>query len=201
MSTEYWDTRYAKTDQMWSGEPNATLVRETADLPPGTALDVGCGEGADAIWLARRGWNVTAVDVSQVALDRAAELAAGVEVRWLRLDLATSFPDGTFDLVSAHFLHSEVELPREEILRAAASAVAPGGVLLIVGHAGFPPGEHGHHHEMGFPTPAEVLAGLDLPDGQWEPLLSAEHERVQVMPDGHEGKHTDNTLKIRRLPR
>ncbi|MDX6349032.1 MAG: hypothetical protein QOF84_3822, partial [Streptomyces sp.] len=92
----YWDDRYAQNQRMWSGAPNAALVREVSDLAPGTALDLGCGEGGDAIWLARRGWRVTATDISGIALDRAAghAAAAGVADRidWQRHDLAESFP-------------------------------------------------------------------------------------------------------------
>ncbi|WP_250904938.1 cyclopropane-fatty-acyl-phospholipid synthase family protein [Nonomuraea sp. NEAU-A123] len=201
--TELWDARYREGDQIWSGDPNVILVREAADLEPGRALDLGCGEGADAVWLARRGWRVTAVDISGVALERAARHAVreGVAERidWQRHDLATSFPDGVFDLVSAQFLHSHGDLPREEVLRTAAAAVAPGGVLLVVGHAGFPPWEHDHHHDLRFPTPDEVLEALELEEGQWEVLLSGEHERTQVGPDGQQVVRTDNALKVRRV--
>ncbi|MDL4822010.1 class I SAM-dependent methyltransferase [Actinomadura opuntiae] len=207
---QFWDARYSESERIWSGDPNTVLVREASDLPPGTALDLGAGEGADAIWLARRGWRVTAVDISQVALDRAARHAAdagvGDRIDWQRHDLAASFPDGEYDLVSAHFLHSPRDMPREEILRSAAAAVAPGGILLIVGHAGLPPWEeHDHgdddpHHDMHLPTPDEVLESLRLPDGKWEVLLSGEHERVQTGPDGRSHTRIDNALKLRRLP-
>ncbi|MEU8269306.1 class I SAM-dependent methyltransferase [Sphaerisporangium sp. NPDC049002] len=202
---EFWDDRYSQSDQIWSGNPNTVLVREVTGMEPGRALDLGCGEGADAIWLAQRGWHVTAVDISQVALDRAARHAAEADadaagrVDWQRHDLASSFPAGVFDLVSAHFLHSHGDLPREKILRTAASAIAPGGVLLVVGHAGFPAWEHGHDPDTHFPTPEEVLESLDLRDGEWEVLLTDEHERIQNDPEGRPTTRTDNTLKIRRL--
>ncbi|HUR04794.1 MAG TPA: class I SAM-dependent methyltransferase [Nonomuraea sp.] len=203
--TELWDARYREGDQIWSGNPNVILVREATDLEPGRALDLGCGEGADAVWLARRGWRVTAVDISGVALERAGRHAAqeGVAERidWQRHDLATSFPDGVFDLVSAQFLHSHGDLPREEILRRAAAAVAPGGVLLVVGHGGFPPWEHDHHHDLRFPTPDEVLEALELEEGQWEVLLREEHERSQNGPDGQPIVRTDNAVKVRRVSR
>ncbi|MFB4290027.1 FAD-dependent oxidoreductase [Nonomuraea sp. ATR24] len=199
---EFWDARYSESDRVWSGNPNDILVREAADLPPGTALDLGCGEGADAIWLAGRGWRVTAVDVSGVALERAARQAAeaGVadRVDWQRHDLGRSFPEGVYDLVSAHFLHSYAELPRERVLRRAAEAVAPGGVLLIVGHAGFPSWEENPHPDVHFPTPQEVLRSLELRDGAWQVELAEEHERVQTRPDGTPGTRTDNVLRLRR---
>ncbi|MEU2680724.1 class I SAM-dependent methyltransferase [Streptomyces sp. NPDC007107] len=201
---EMWDDRYRESDRIWSGNPNVVLVREVEDLKPGHALDLGCGEGADAVWLARTGWQVTATDISRVALERAAVHAAeaGVadRVDWQWHDLGASFPEGEYDLVSAQFLHSMGDLPREEILRRAAGAVAPGGVLLIVGHAGFPSWEH-DHADMELPTTDEVLASLELPEGEWEVLLSEEHERIQNDPDGNPTTRTDNALKVRRTAR
>ncbi|QNA76984.1 class I SAM-dependent methyltransferase [Streptomyces sp. So13.3] len=200
---EFWDARYGSSDRIWSGNPNAALVRETAGLTPGSALDLGCGEGADALWLAQQNWKVTAVDISRKALERGAEhaAAAGVADRidWQRCDLAVSFPTGAFDLVSAHFLHSPVTMPREQILRSAAAAVAPGGVLLVVGHAGSPSWVADKGHAPHFPTSEEVFAGLDLPAGQWEVLLADVHESGMTGPDGQPATRTDNTLKLRRL--
>jgi SAM-dependent methyltransferase len=201
---EMWNARYAESAQIWSGRPNVVLVEEVQDLTPGRALDLGCGEGADAIWLAQQGWQVTAIDISSVALERAAKHASvagvGDQIDWRQHELGKSFPDGTFDLVSAQFLHSMGNLPREEILRTAADAVAPGGILLIEGHLGFPSWEHAHHPEIKFPTPADVIADLKLTDGQWEILVSREHEREQAAPDGRLMTRTDCTVKVRRLP-
>jgi 2-polyprenyl-3-methyl-5-hydroxy-6-metoxy-1,4-benzoquinol methylase len=163
---EFWEDFYSG-ERRWSGKPNAALVGEVSDLQPGTALDLGCGEGGDAIWLAAQGWKVTGADISQAALDIAARHAAeaGVEVTWERHDLAVSQPAGSFDLVTTSFLHSKVELPRGQILRSAAEAVAPGGTLLIIGHA--PSAEH-HHEDL--PGPDEVVAELAL---DWQ-LVTAE---------------------------
>ncbi|MER6389286.1 SAM-dependent methyltransferase [Streptomyces sp. NPDC059382] len=201
---EFWDGRYRESDRIWSGEANAALVREAGDLAPGLALDLGCGEGGDAVWLARRGWRVTATDISGVALERAASHAAdagvGDRVEWQRHDFAHSFPAGAYDLVSACFLHSYGEFPRERILRRAAAAVAPGGVLLIVGHAGWAPWQEPPVEGVRFPTPAEVVADLELPDGAWEVLLAEEYERAQNRPDGRPGTRLDNAVKVRRLP-
>jgi len=162
----FWEEHYGRQERVWSGRPNPVLVDVIGGLRQGTALDLGCGEGGDAIWLARRGWRVTAVDLSATALDRASEdaTAAGVADRidFRQHDLALDFPSGAFDLVSAQYLHSPVAFPREEVLRAATRAVAPGGLLLVVGHAGFPPwAGHDHDVEVHFPTPREVLDGLD----------------------------------------
>ncbi|NEA29543.1 class I SAM-dependent methyltransferase, partial [Actinomadura bangladeshensis] len=204
-NAEFWEARYAEHDHVWSGNPNAVLVKEITGLEPGTALDLGCGEGADAIWLARRGWRVTGTDISRTALERAARHAAdaGVagRVDWRRHDLAESFPEGAYDLVTAMFLHSlDPAMPRAAILRQAAAAVAPGGVLLVAGHAGPPPWDPGAHPHVHLPTADEVLASLGLPDGAWEVLLSAENERLQTAPDGTTMTRVDNALKIRRRP-
>ncbi|MFD3806300.1 class I SAM-dependent methyltransferase [Streptomyces sp. NPDC058619] len=200
---QYWDGRYGESDRIWSGDANAALVRETSELPPGRALDLGCGEGGDAIWLARRGWRVTGTDISGVALERAAghavEAGVGDLVEWQRHDLAESFPAGEFDLVSACFLHTYGDFPRERILRTAAAAVAPGGTLLIVGHGGWASWQKNLHPEVHFPTPGEVVEQLELPEGDWEVLVAEEHERVQAQPDGTPGTRTDNAVKVRRL--
>jgi 2-polyprenyl-3-methyl-5-hydroxy-6-metoxy-1,4-benzoquinol methylase len=129
-----WDERYSTADQMWSGNPNPHLMATAAQLTPGTALDVGSGEGADAIWLASHGWHVTAVDISVVALERAARHAgsAGAEVAarisWQQADVLTWMPPaGQFDLVSAQFM----QLPRpelESLHRRLAAAVRPGEI-------------------------------------------------------------------------
>ncbi|MEU6737430.1 class I SAM-dependent methyltransferase [Streptomyces physcomitrii] len=200
---ELWDSRYAGSTRVWSGLPNHALVRETEQLAPGRALDLGCGEGADAIWLARRGWQVTAADVSRVALDRgaahAAEQGVADRIDWQRHDLGHSFPAGGYDLISAHFLHTYGALRREEALRRAVDCVAPGGILLVVGHAGWPRWAEDPDPEVYFPTPEDVLAELRLPAGAWEVLVSETYERPAARPDGVMDTREDTTLKVRRL--
>jgi SAM-dependent methyltransferase len=182
----FWEDFYGG-ERRWSGQPNASLVEEISELEPGTALDLGCGEGGDAIWLAAHGWTVTAADISQTALDVAARHAAeaGVTVTWERHDLAVSQPAGSFDLVTTSFLHSKVELPRARILRAAAEAVARGGTLLVIGHA--PSAEHRHHEDL--PGPDEVIAELALPEADWQLLTNTLRER---------GSHVDTVVRFRR---
>jgi SAM-dependent methyltransferase len=200
---ESWDARYRERERVWSGRPNAALVREVSALTPGRALDLGCGEGADVIWLARRGWQVVGTDISRVALERAAEhaAAAGVAERtsFRHHDLSESFPEGSYDLVTAFFLHSRGNVSREGILRSAAAAVAPGGVLLVVGHA--EAGPCGPPADVVLPTPQETLAELALPDGAWEVLRSEEHDDPG---HGHGGEQPatrrNNTVMVRRLP-
>ena len=139
-SREFWDERYRSAERLWSGEPNAQLVAQTAGLTPGDALDVGCGEGADAIWLASQGWTVTAADISAVALDRAAAHAAergdeiACRISWRQADLFTWDPGSQhYDLVSAQFMYlPEAEL--RSLHQRLAAAVRPGGTLLLVLH-------------------------------------------------------------------
>jgi SAM-dependent methyltransferase len=202
---EFWESFYGRDSRVWSGEPNPDLVRETADLPVGTALDLGCGEGADVVWLAEHGWTVTGVDISRTALDRAARHAqhAGVgdRVRWEQHDLGASFPEGRYDLVSAQFLHAPVELPREQILRRAVEAVAPGGVLLIVGHTGHLLWDDPDRSGPCFPTSEEVLRALDLPQDRWQVLTDRTRQHSSTGPDGQPRSRVDNTLTLCRLDR
>jgi SAM-dependent methyltransferase len=191
---EFWEQFYAERDQVWSGRPNTVLVEEVGDLAPGTALDLGCGEGADAIWLAERGWRVTAADISQAALDRAAGHAAAAgladRITWERHDFARSVPAGPFDLVSAHFLHSPVDDPRDPALPAAASTVGPGGTLLVVSHEALP-----WHPEMEFPTPTEVLESLGIDPSEWIVERLESRPRRAKRPDGDV---SDSVVRLRR---
>jgi SAM-dependent methyltransferase len=200
---QFWEEFYGERDQVWSGKANPLLVREVASLTPGTALDLGCGEGGDAIWLAQQGWQVTAVDVSETVLKRAAGHAAeaGVEgIIWQCHNLAASFPEGRYDLVSAQFFHSPVEShgEREKALRQAAEAVAPGGTLLIVGHAGWPTWMEEPPHDVHFPTTTEVLEALTLPEGEWTVELEELVARDHPGPEGQPGTRSDNVLRVRR---
>jgi SAM-dependent methyltransferase len=202
-AARFWDGLYGERDQVWSGEPNAMLVHEVEALAPGSALELGCGEGGDAIWLATRGWRVTAVDVSQVALDRAARaaIAAGVHERieWRRVDLTAGFPEGRFDLVTASFLHAPIEFPRDAVLRRAAQAVAPGGTLLLIGHTSPPPWSRHHDHDGAHDLPAatDVVASLGL-DDEWEVVVCEDRSRDATGPDGQHATLLDSVVRVRR---
>jgi SAM-dependent methyltransferase len=199
---EHWEEHYGERDRVWSGRVNVRLTEVASTLEPGHALDLGCGEGADAWWLAERGWSVVAVDISDTALQRAAAEADAQgltdRIEFAQHDLSDSFPDGTFDLISAQFLHSMIPFDRPRVLKQAADAVRPGGVLLIVDHAGPPPwaSKLAHHHE--FPSAEEVLASLDLDDGEWERVRVEAAERQATGPDGQTGTLIDNVIVLRR---
>ena len=200
----FWDERYRSAPSLWSGEPNPQLVLEAADLVAGRALDVGCGEGADAIWLAERGWDVTAVDLSSVALARGAaratELGAQVadRIAWLHVDVTDWAPDaGRYDLVSMQFMH----LPgseREQLLRRLAVAVAPGGTFLVVGH---------HPSDLKTTvrrpsTPGLLFTADDaarpLAAGEWRILVSTARPRQTMDADGQPATVHDTVLKAQR---
>ncbi len=200
-SRAFWDERYGSAEKVWSGNPNPHLVACAADLAPGSALDVGCGEGADAIWLASLGWTVTAMDVSPIALERAARFAqaAGAEIAarisWEEADIFTWDPaPRQFDLVTSQFMH----LPsarRASFHGRMAAAVRAGGTLLIVGH---------HiadtHHAAGrtdiypdvFFSGEEIAATLDPAD--WEQITADSPERPGATAAGKMAIHTRDAL-------
>jgi SAM-dependent methyltransferase len=135
VDAEAWDERYAASELVWSREPNQFVAAELADLPPGTAVDLAAGEGRNAIWLASRGWSATAVDFSQVALDKGARLAgqAGIDVTWVCADATTWQAPEPVDLVVVAYLQLPAE-DRRRAVRGAGRMLAPGGTLLLVAH-------------------------------------------------------------------
>ena len=204
-SEGFWDERYRSRETLWSGNVNPQLVAEADGLAPGRALDAGCGEGADAIWLAERGWHVDAVDVSPVALERGAAFAraTGAEVaeriNWRHEDLKSWVPEEiAYDLVSAQFfLHMPTEL-RQVVFRALAAAVAPGGSVLVVGHhpADLPAGHAASTHPELFFTAPDIAALLD--PRHWDILVSETRERSATHADGHPATVHDTVLRARR---
>jgi SAM-dependent methyltransferase len=187
----FWNERYRSSQRVWSGNPNPQLVAEAADISPGRALDVGCGEGADAIWLARKGWAVVATDISSVAIERGeqhardTDPAASARIEWRQADLLTQPPEpGSFDLVSVQFMQLPPE-PRTRLFSALAASVRAGGTLLIVGH-------HPSDLTTGVPRPpmpelfysSDEIAGLL--DGSWTVEASEARPRQASTPEGVE---------------
>lgn len=204
LRNDEWEERYAAEERRWSGRVNSTMADVVSGFPPGTALDVGSGEGGDAVWLADQGWHVTGVDVSATAVERATALAEarGVDARFRVTDGAASVP-GQFDLVLASFLHSpEPDFPRIRLLREAAERVGPGGRLLVLSHATAPSWAHGTHEHEHLPamrTPEEELALLDLDERMWVPELVEIRRREATAPDGGPAHHNDGVLLLRRI--
>src|SRR5262245_5324790 len=183
---EDWNRRHGEAGQLFGVDPNRFLVAEVDGLPPGRALDLACGAGRNAVWLAERGWTVTAVDFSDVAIATARLLAAerGVEIEWLVADLGEWQPPArAFDLVVVLYLHLPGE-ERGQIMRSAAGAVASGGTLLVVGHhsANIAEGTGGPRDPRVLFTPEDVAAeldGLELEKAE-RVLRSVEGERDAV---------------------
>lgn len=194
MDADFWDTRYRESSRVWSGKPNTHLVAETADLRPGRVLDAGCGEGADAVWLARHGWDVDAVDFSPEALRRASRNArqAGLDSRvtWMQRDLTGWSPTKEYDLVSAQFLHLE-PAEREVALQSLSSALRVGGTFLVVGHhrddAAGPSGKKRRARVL-FDS-QDIAHALDQPD--W--IVEISGVRQRTAEDGI--VHTDTVFR------
>jgi SAM-dependent methyltransferase len=192
LKQEFWEALYQRDDQIWSGNVNVNLRTEVEGLKPGHALDLGCGEGGDAIWLAKQGWTVDGADISTVALARAeaAGQEADVPVRWLHRDILNWQPEETYDLISSQYMHLPPDL-RRDVFTAAAAAIRPGGSLLVVGHSpkamrefdGQKPPE-----ELYF-EPEEITTYLGDP---WKWLV----ETCETRGEGH---HTDAVYRAKRL--
>lgn len=194
----FWDEKYSADEQLWSGAPNPHLTTIAASLEPGSALDVGSGEGADAIWLGKNGWRVRGLDISPVALTKAADhaRAAGVEavVEWQRTDLLEwTSPGPSYDLISSQFIH----LPRESntrLLKELAASVRRGGSLIVVGHHPDDPrhsAESALFEDIRF-TAEQVLASVGVKD--WKPVVIDRVEREWLDREGHRAIAVDAVL-------
>jgi SAM-dependent methyltransferase len=198
MNRAEWDRRYAGSDLLWTERPNRFLVAEIADLAPGRALDLACGEGRNAVWLTELGWRVTGVDFSEVAVEKAHRLAAlrGVEVDWVVEDLLRyPFPTATCDLVIMLYL----QLPaaeRAQVIRAAAAALAPGGTFLLVAHdrRNLEDGYGGPRDPTVLYTAEDVVADL----GDFEIERAGIVERPVETPEGDQAIALDTLVRARR---
>lgn len=194
MDQEFWDRKYRDGDRIWGNLPNPILTREMAEVTPGRALDVGCGEGADARWLADNGWTVVATDISPVALERAAALGDSDAIEWVKVDaVAEPFEPSSFDLVSLQYF-PVFRSPDNRGVRALIDSVAPGGTLLVVGHAltgekwdQFDPADFCQPHDF-----AELLGD------DWTVDLDETRRRTNAPPEGSHHTH-DTVMRAKRL--
>ena len=208
-SPDGWEARYASA-QVWSGHVNDAVAAIAGTLPVGCALDLGCGEGGDAIWLAEHGWQVTAVDVSKTAVARGAQQLAttGVpadRVKWLARDATTWEPEPGvhFDLVTSSFFYLPDAGQRTEVLRRAARWVGPGGHLLMVTHASAPPWSNlaAHDHaDHTFPSAAEEVASLGLDENRWRIDMADVRPREATGPEGQRAVLEDVVVLAVRQP-
>lgn len=200
---DFWETRYADSERIWSGRVNPTMSSLVADLPAGRALDLGCGEGADVLWLAARGWQAMGLDISTTAVARGQaqaemrDLGVG-SAEFLSADLPEGMPEGPFDLISASFLQSPVALDRQRILQAAADRVVVGGHLMLVSHATAPPWSTHRHGPDEMPTLDGDLAAL-VPRDAWEVQVGELRERVAEGPHGEVATLEDLVILAKRL--
>jgi SAM-dependent methyltransferase len=212
---DYWDQHWGETSSATDDmPPNPYLIHETSELPPGTALDAGCGTGTEAIWLATQGWQVTAADISADALARAARKAAenGQSVSWIEADLTAWEPGRQFDLVTTNYAHPA--MPQLAFYDRVSDWVAPGGTLLIVGHRHAASAGHGHGHGHGHersheneqqPPPAEASVTLNditarLDTTAWQIDTAEEHARTLIAPGGQSVSLQDVVVRATRRP-
>ncbi|WP_103352313.1 bifunctional 2-polyprenyl-6-hydroxyphenol methylase/3-demethylubiquinol 3-O-methyltransferase UbiG [Amycolatopsis sp. CA-128772] len=196
-AARFWDGHHAAHLTDGEPRPNVRLAEVAARLIPGRALALGSGPGGDALWPARRGWHVTAADISAVALAhlarRARALGLGGRITGARHDLSATFPAGSFDLVSAHYLHTSFPLPRDAVLRQAAQALSPGGRLLVVEHGSVAPWSW--HQD---PAAVPALAAPPLDPARWTVERADALPRRATGPGGRTAEVVDHLLLIRR---
>ncbi|QZY28535.1 class I SAM-dependent methyltransferase [Nocardioides coralli] len=201
MDAQAWDERYAASDLVWSAEPNRFVAAECADLSPGRAVDLAAGEGRNAIWLARRGWDVTAVDFSQVGLDKGRRLAGDTRVDWVRGDATTWRPGAPVDLVVLAYLQLPADT-RRAAHRNGFTALAPGGTMLVVAHdsTNLTEGTGGPQDASVLMTAEDVLA--DLADLDPEVVRAERVSRLVAPGDDHRGEAArtawDCLVRVRR---
>ncbi|MDJ0466919.1 class I SAM-dependent methyltransferase [Streptomyces sp. H27-C3] len=193
---------YAARPAAGGPQSNTRLTETVTGLPPGDALDLGCGNGGDALWLAGQGWHVTAVDISAVAVERLAALARshglGDRAITVRHDVHKSLPPGGFDLICAHYLYSPFDLDRATVLPSAAHALRPDVRLLVVDHGLAAPWSWNQDPDTRYPSPREVAAGIGLDSATWEVERADAPRRIATGPGGRTAEITDHVLLVRR---
>lgn len=198
-SEQFWEERYRSMTRQPTGLPTAKLVEHTSDLQPGKSLDIGCSRGDDVLWLVRRGWLALGADISmtavQTATSRAKDAGLADRARFERHDLAQTFPQGEFDLVTALYFQSPIEFPRAEVLRKGAAAVVKGGHFLLVEHATAAPWSY--QGSTPFSTVEETYASLQL-DATWQTLWMGAPQREAKGPNGEVADVLDNVIFLRR---
>jgi SAM-dependent methyltransferase len=201
-AVDFWEILYKKKSPKSDGRPSAVLERFLTDREQGKALELGCAKGDDAIWLAKNGWQVTAVDISKTALGYAEANARNHSVSdridFQQHDLSVSFPDIRCDLVTAMFLQTPLDFPRTKVLKKAAHSLNPGGLLLIVAHGSRAPWSWAKADKV-YPTARDSLCELDLKSDEWEELHVGEEERMANGPDNQKANVTDAIIFLKRL--
>ncbi|MGV3525410.1 MAG: class I SAM-dependent methyltransferase [Candidatus Sericytochromatia bacterium] len=198
---DFWEQRYAESVSRTRGKAGKFLQQYVAPLPAQRVLELGCSTGDDSLWLAEQGWRVTALDISEHAVQTAQRLAqeAGLAERiaFQACDLALHLPEGEFELVCALYFQSPFDFPRASILQRAAQCLVPGGHLLVVSHASGPPWGPQPGHEHVFPTLESELRDLGLHESDWQIEAQLQTRRVKG-PEGQEADVADNLIFARR---
>lgn len=196
---DFWDDLYRGANYQTRGLPSAMLERFATDRTQGRALDLGCAKGDDAVWLAQQGWDVVAVDIAQAALDiataNAAERGVSDRISFARHDLASSFPNGRFDLISAMFLQTPFDFPKRQVFARAYDQLASGGILLIVTHGSSAPWSW-NKEENRYPTPEEDLVELGFVPSDNEVAFVDAVRRAAHGPNGQTAQVLDNVVAL-----
>lgn len=201
-SADFWEDHYTAEPAPAQPRPNVRLTELVTTMPAGVALDLGCGNGGDAFWLASRGWSVTAVDISASAVEQLDNLAhthgLNDQISAARYDLQKSFPPGAFHLVNVHYLHTPFRLDKVRVLRSAARALLPGGHLLVVDHGSTAPWSWNQDPAAIYPHPLEIHAEMNVDPIVWTVERAEAAIRIATGPDGQTAQVTDHVLLIRR---
>jgi SAM-dependent methyltransferase len=190
-----WDERYRASELVWSAGPNQFVEAELAGLPPGRALDLAAGEGRNAIWLARQGWRVTAVDFSQAGLDKGRILADGLDIEWVCADATTWSAEPSYDVCLVAYLQLAAA-ERRAAVRNGYAALRPGGTFLLVAHdsTNLTEGTGGPQDPSVLTTAEDVIA--DLGGETFEVQRAGRAERAVPQPDGSTATAYDAVVRL-----